>query len=258
MSSVERARTLVETAGQEAERAARAADVEIRAVGDLRAVQDVIASVWGHAQRPQDNLLTALRHAGATVAAAVRGGEAVGACFGFLGWSGGLHLHSHMTAVRPVARTAGVGYALKLWQRSECLDHGITEMRWTFDPLIRRNAYFNLAKLGVRVVDFQPDFYGEMDDIVNAGDRSDRFEVSWALTGEPTASVTVADPAAPFVALPEDFDRVRREDAAVALRWRERVHEAIAEQWRAGMRPEWDPRGGYVFHPAERGPGGHD
>ncbi len=64
----------------------------------------------------------------------------VGATLGFLGWSGGLHLHSHMNAVDPAARGRGIGVALKLRQRAVCLAHGVDEMRWTYDPLIRRNA----------------------------------------------------------------------------------------------------------------------
>jgi predicted GNAT superfamily acetyltransferase len=198
----------------------------------------------------------AMSHAGATVAAAVRGGVAIGACVGFLGWTGGLHLHSHMAAVRPGARAAGVGYALKLWQRAVCLSHGVEEIRWTFDPLIRRNAYFNLAKLGARVVDYRPDFYGEMDDIVNAGDRSDRFEVSWLLGADEVAAALRGQPEVDdrpegFVPLPADYDALRREDPASARGERERVRTAVAGHWAAGRRPLWSAsRGGYVFRPA--------
>ncbi|WP_448626395.1 hypothetical protein [Geodermatophilus sp. URMC 64] len=255
-SGVGTARTLLDGAWQDADQAARAAGVEIRAGGDVRGVQEVVSSVWGPAQRPQANLLTAMEHAGATVASAVRGGEAVGACVGFLGWAGGLHLHSHMAAVRAGARTSGVGYALKLWQRAVCLEHGVTEMRWTYDPVVRRNAYFNLAKLGARVVDFRPDFYGEMDDIVNAGDRSDRFEVSWVLDSPEVADAMAGLPAAPhsdarFVALPEDYVSLRQEDPATARAERDRVHAAVAEHWGNGLRPVWDSRGGYAFQPAD-------
>jgi predicted GNAT superfamily acetyltransferase len=52
---------------------------------------------------------------------------------------------------------------------------------WTFDPLIRRNAYFNLCKLAARPRLYIPDFYGEMVDGINTGDRSDRLVVEWPL-----------------------------------------------------------------------------
>ncbi|SNS10571.1 hypothetical protein SAMN06893096_10233 [Geodermatophilus pulveris] len=168
--------SLVYAARRDAEEAARTAGVDIRTAA-RGGVQEIVSTVWGPGQRLQANLLMAMAHAGGTVAAAVRGDGPVGACVGFLGWNGGVHLHSHMAAVRPGARTTGVGCALKLWQRAVCLEHGIAEIRWTFDSLVRRNAYFNLAKLGARVIDYRPDRYGEMDEIVNAGDRSDRFEV---------------------------------------------------------------------------------
>ena len=62
-----------------------------------------------------------------------------------LGWAGvdpddGLHLHSHMLAALPDRRHRGVGYALKLAQRAQALDQGIDLVRWTFDPLVARNA----------------------------------------------------------------------------------------------------------------------
>lgn len=254
--------SLVEVAQKDAEAAARAANVAIRpaTLGDVQSVQEILATVWGPGQRLQANLLMAMAHAGGTVAAAVRGDEPVGACVGFLGWNGGVHLHSHMAAVRPGARTTGVGYALKLWQRAVCLEYGIAEIRWTYDPLVRRNAYFNMVKLGARVVDYRPDFYGEMDDIVNAGDRSDRFEVSWLLGSDDVAAALLGTPALAagpdgLVTLPEDYDTLRREDPAAARRWRERVRAQLADHWDAGLRPVWATSGqGYVFRPA--GPDG--
>jgi predicted GNAT superfamily acetyltransferase len=246
--------TVADSAWRVAERAARAADVEVRpaTLEDVGGVQDVLGAVWGQGQRLQTNLLMAMSHAGATVASAVRGGVPVGACVGFLGWAGGVHLHSHMAAVRPGVQASGVGYALKTWQRAVCLDHGIDEIRWTYDPLVRRNAYFNLAKLGARVVDYRPDFYGDMDDIVNAGDRSDRFEVSWALVGAPSPEAPVtAGGARSFVALPEDYDALRRTDPAAARAWRERVRAEIVELWDAGLRPVWATAGGYTFQRAD-------
>ena len=69
-----------------------------------------------------------------------------------LGWAGvdeeGLHVHSHMVATVPDRRHAGVGYALKLAQRAQALEQGIHLVRWTFDPMVARNAWLNFGKLG--------------------------------------------------------------------------------------------------------------
>jgi predicted GNAT superfamily acetyltransferase len=52
---------------------------------------------------------------------------------------------------------------------------------WTYDPLIRRNAYFNLVKLGARPVEYLRNFYGAMDDAINGGTETDRMLVHWDL-----------------------------------------------------------------------------
>lgn len=255
--------TLLDTAWREVEQACRAAEVEIRpaTLGEVAQVQDVVGAVWGPAQRLQANLLLAMAHAGATVASAVRNGVAVGACVGFLGWADTIHLHSHMAAVLPGIQARGVGYALKLWQRAACLEHGVDEIRWTYDPLVRRNAYFNLAKLGAQVIDYRPDFYGEMDDIINAGDHSDRFEVSWALTSSAVVDALAGLPPVPradarFVAIPEDYEGLRRADPGAARELREQIRGTIAHHWNVGLRPVWSAEGGYAFQPPEPGGAG--
>ncbi|NBP52503.1 MAG: GNAT family N-acetyltransferase, partial [Actinobacteria bacterium] len=72
---------------------------------------------------------------------------------------------------------------LKVAQREWALARGITEIRWTFDPLIARNAFFNLTRLGAVGAVYHADLYGTMTDPVNAGDATDRVEARWDLTG---------------------------------------------------------------------------
>jgi hypothetical protein len=167
-------------------------------------------STWGKGRGFDRATLQALDHAGNTILVAVPALPVVeerpaqpdasrnpptapvpvvpiGATLGFLGWSGGLHLHSHMNAVDPAARGRGIGVALKLRQRAVCLAHGVAEMRWTYDPLIRRNAHLNVVRLGAEVVAFHPDFYGRLDDAITGADHSDRFEVRWRLDAPRTA-----------------------------------------------------------------------
>lgn len=234
-------------------RAAEDCGVEVREVsgGDVAAGQEVIRQAWGPQQVPQSNLLHALSHAGNAVLAALRDGSPVGVAFGFLGWAGGVHLHSHMTAVTRGHQSHGIGYALKSWQRALCLEHGVSEMRWTYDPLIARNAYFNLVKLGAQVHAFYPDFYGAMDDVVNAGDHSDRFEVSWRLGSERAAAALERRGRAPvtageLVAIPADFDALRRADPAAGRAMRLATRDQFTRLFAAGLRPEW-ANGGYAF-----------
>ena len=93
--------------------AAAAAGVDIRELHgtDVTLAQEVIGQVWGPQLIPQEVLLRALAHAGCTLLGAVLDGQPIGVTLGFLGWKGGIHLHSHMTAVVPAHRSTGVGYA---------------------------------------------------------------------------------------------------------------------------------------------------
>lgn len=227
-------------------------DVHLLVDEDVSLAQEVIRLAWGDQQVPQSNLLRALAHAGANLCAATRDGRPLGVVLGFLGWTDGLHLHSHMTAVVGGEQSRGVGYALKLRQRAECLDAGVREVRWTFDPLIARNAYFNLVKLGVEVIAFRSDFYGPMDDLINAGDSSDRFEVSWVLDSPRVADAVAGrrrqpPPGAEWLAVPSDYEGLRRTDPAQAqclrIAWREQLQRRTLEPRGA---VDWVD-GGYSF-----------
>jgi predicted GNAT superfamily acetyltransferase len=240
-------------AWRDARAAARAAQVDIAELAgpDVAIAQGIIERVWGPGQVPQHNLLLALAHAGNTLLAATRNGHPTGFALGFLGWTGGLHLHSHMTAVIGDEQSRGVGYALKLWQRAVCLREGVDEMRWTYDPLIARNAHFNLAKLGAEVVAFRPDFYGAMDDTVNTGDHSDRFEVSWRLSSWRVLDAVAGRPAmvsdvVGSLEVPRDYDNLRRTAPDEAGRTRLRAREALERIWSAGLSVDWS-QGRYVF-----------
>jgi predicted GNAT superfamily acetyltransferase len=195
----------------EATDAAAAAGIDIDFAPSGVELVGFLETIWGSPGDP--SLYLAVVHAGNSVLLARRDGVVVGAALGVLGWEGGLHVHSHMVAVAPGIRSSGIGFAIKLAQREQALGYGVAEMRWTFDPLIRRNAHFNLVKLGAVVTEFLPNFYGSRDDTINVGDVTDRFEVSWRLD-EPVG-------AAPFdghddLGLPADYERLRIEDPAAA------------------------------------------
>jgi predicted GNAT superfamily acetyltransferase len=56
---------------------------------------------------------------------------------------------------------------------------GLDHVTWTYDPLLSRNAYLNIAKLGAVCSSYRRSEYGDMRDGLNAGLPSDRFQVDW-------------------------------------------------------------------------------
>jgi predicted GNAT superfamily acetyltransferase len=221
-----------------ADDAARRAGVELRILGDLEdcdAVNAVIAETWGPGSELPRELVRAFQAGGDPPIGALAGGRLVGFALGFVGPDpDGFHVHSHMLAVLPERRAAGVGYALKLGQRAAALDAGIHVMRWTFDPMQARNAYFNLVKLGVVADRFHRHFYGEMGDALNAGQRSDRLEARWDLDREPGPRDEEAA-ATTRVDVPSDYPELRRRDPARAAALREEVAGALEEHLGAGL-----------------------
>jgi len=256
--------------------AARGSGVELRplgALGDADGILGVMVATWGEFQQIPRELIRALQESGNVPHGAFAAGELVGYV---LGWAGvdeeGLHVHSHMLAVLPDLRSRGVGYALKLAQRAQGLDQGIHVARWTFDPLVARNAYFNLVKLGAGADRFHRNFYGEMDDLLNRGERTDRLVVRWDLDPDPgrapvdarhavvvldregpedaprPSAVTKADVGPAAVRIPRDHPALREADPGLAREWRDAVADALDACFAAGLAVRgWASEGAYLF-----------
>jgi chorismate synthase len=113
-------------------------------------------------------------------------GEMTGFVFGFTGLKDGRPIHwSHMLAVKPAYRDAGIGKRLKLYQRDVLLGMGINEVFWTYDPLAGKNGHLNLNTLGAEVVEYVQDMYGTGEDsILFRGIGTDRFVVVWRIADE--------------------------------------------------------------------------
>lgn len=120
---------------------------------------------------------------GALVAASI-------GCFGQR--SGTAVMHSLLTGVSPGVQDRGVGFALKVHQRAWALEHGVGTITWTFDPLLRRNAFFNIAKLGADVAAYIPNLFGPAHGLY-ARQESDCLGVQWNL--EFSASLTKSEAA---------------------------------------------------------------
>ena len=212
----------------DADVAARKAGVVIRELTELAAFDEayrLFDTIW----RPDPanppitvELMRAFSKAGNYVSGAYDGSRLVGACVGFFAEPAGTALHSHVTGVAVVGRH--IGYALKLHQREWSVSRGLTAISWTYDPLVSRNAYFNVVKLGATPIEYLVDFYGNMNDEVNRDDESDRLLVRWDLS--PTATVAL-DRSCERVAIPDDIEQLRITDPNAAREWRLTVREAL-------------------------------
>ncbi len=263
--------------------AAEAAGVSVEPLTELEdaeGVQRVLASLWGD-DILDGGITRAAQHAGGLLYGARAGDELVGFVLGFAGFDEGLHLHSHILGVLPEWQRRGVGFALKLAQRARCMDEGINEVRWTYDPLVARNARFNLVKLGCVATRLFRRFYGDMTDNLNRGDRSDRFEVRWhvasdrvdrALRGQASAPAmgevlleAHGEPEAPqpketgaplgpgvVVAIPKDHQALRSNDPELGRRWRDTSAVVFDACFAGGLGAVWMTEDGrYVFDPVE-------
>lgn len=243
---------------------------ELAELDDLRALERLFAEIWGRPAEPPigSDVLTALAHSGNYVAGATVDGRLVG---GLVGWLGGvppdhLHLHSHILGVATEGQERGLGFELKQHQRTWCLDRSVKVIEWTFDPLVRRNAYFNLNKLGAEASKYFVNLYGQMRDGLNAGEESDRLLITWRLDSrqaEEAAAGRPHDPAAedlqrwridallsvgpggePVPAssdarvvtcqIPDDVVALRRSDPRLAHAWRMAVRKALSSAFDAG------------------------
>ncbi|WP_248958902.1 GNAT family N-acetyltransferase [Sphaerisporangium perillae] len=205
-------------------------------------------------------MMRALSHAGNYVAGAYECDRLVGASVGFLAAPAGRALHSHVTGA---LAGRGIGFALKLHQRAWALARGLEVITWTYDPLVRRNAHFNLVKLGARPEEYLPSFYGAMEDAINSGDESDRLLAVWRLSeprvlsavrrepcrteippdavvglgdrdGRPVTGRT--DAATVLVAVPEDIEALRAKDPAAARDWRLAMRDVLGDLLGKGAR----------------------
>jgi predicted GNAT superfamily acetyltransferase len=191
-------------ATQAAVAAATAADVVIRELhrmDELKEAQRLFEEVWrpaeGQPSPVTGELLRALAHAGCYVAGAYAGSRMVGASAGFFTAPPDPALHSHITGVAPQGQGRGIGFALKVHQRAWALARGVPVIVWTFDPLVARNAWFNLARLGALATAYLEDFYGPMTDAINAGMASDRLLLTWKLDDPVVAAACAGQPRQP-------------------------------------------------------------
>lgn len=210
--------------------------IEVRSLDtteQIIAATRVLAAVWGGDDGGMpSNLLRALAHSGNYVVGLFDGERMIGVSAAFFGEPAARTMHSHVTGILPEYRTRGLGRLLKEHQRAWAFARSVGHITWTFDPLIARNAHFNLRVLGAQVTDYLVDHYGPMRDAINDGDETDRLFVSWALAGPRHDN---PDDVVATVRIPHDIEALREESPAEALRWRHDVRAQFLDLYARGL-----------------------
>ncbi|MFT4219316.1 MAG: GNAT family N-acetyltransferase [Microbacterium sp.] len=196
---------------------------ELATVSEVFAASELLSVVWGGDRSGMPpNLLRALAHSGNYAVGLYDGDRMIGASVAFFAAPPARSMHSHITGILPGLQSQGLGRLLKRHQREWAFQRDVGRITWTFDPLVARNAHFNLCVLGTRVTEYLVNHYGPMDDGVNRGDESDRVMVTWALAAPPAPSPP-ADRVVATVEIPPDIEALREEAPVDAAVWRERV-----------------------------------
>lgn len=223
--------------------------IEIRSLDTIEqvfAASEVLSQVWGGDRTGMPpNLLRALAYSGNYAVGLYDGERMIGASVAFFAAPASRSMHSHITGVLDGYRSQGLGRLLKQHQRSWAFARDVGHITWTYDPLVARNAHFNLSVLGARATAYFVDHYGAMDDGVNRGDESDRLMVSWALAAP--SSPPREDEVVTSVAVPRDIEQLRRDDPAEALDWRYRVRDAFEGLLADGFTVAGFDDRGYLF-----------
>jgi predicted GNAT superfamily acetyltransferase len=176
------------------------------------------------------------KNAGGFTLGAFAGGDLIGFVLSVPAFLRGERaFYSHMTAVRRDFQGSGIGARLKWAQRERALDHDVRHIKWTFEPVKARNAYFNLEKLGAVVVEYQENFYGiDYATDPRIGLASDRLFAEWHLVSEKVQALaqdgqySESRELRSRIRIPADWERLVAETP----------EEALAEQLR--IRGEFD------------------
>jgi chorismate synthase len=213
-----------------------------------------------------------------------------GFVFGLTGIEDGELVHwSDMLAVRAGLRDQGLGTRLKKYQRDVLLPRGVRRMRWTFDPLQSRNAYVNLAKLGILTGEYARDMYGDTGSPLHRGVGTDRLVAFWEMDSDrvtkrlrgldapPDASIMEflpmvipvgsggvyplpgepvlgLDGPAILLTIPGEIDPIVAKDVELAVRWRQVTRAAFQHYFSRGYQAtELFPQGTLSHYLLARG-----
>jgi predicted GNAT superfamily acetyltransferase len=176
--------------------------ISIRRLDKLEEFQEACViqeETWGagFSERvPAAILNVSQRIGGVTAGAFAPNGRMIGFVFGMTGVRDGRLVHwSDMLAVRPEARGHHLGDRLKHFQRECVAEIGVDVILWTFDPLVARNAHFNINRLGARAAEYVANMYGDnTGSAIHGTVPTDRFIAEWRLRNARPLAAEHLDP----------------------------------------------------------------
>lgn len=157
----------------------------IEDIDEMQLAEEIQRVVWGSEMDIiPAHLMNSAVHSGGLLIGAYIDQQLVGFVFGFPGFYATpdgprLKHYSSLLGVRPEWCNQGIGFALKRAQWQMVRHQGIDRITWTFDPLLSRNAWLNITRLGAVCNTYLRNFYGKMQDGLNQGLPTDRFDVDW-------------------------------------------------------------------------------
>jgi predicted GNAT superfamily acetyltransferase len=232
----------------------------VASLAEMERVQQLEQEVWKMEHPvPLHQLLTSVKNGGLLLGA-YEDELLIGLLYAFPGFARGeAYLCSHMMGIREGWRSRGIGERLKQRQAEMAREQGYRLVTWTYDPLETANGYLNIGKLGAVCGTYIINCYGEMNDLLNQGLPSDRFQVEWWVdqelpplsTGEeakllgyhrnerglPVPELIYEENAGYgrlVVTVPSSIQDIKKADIGLAKHWREVTREAFCQAFGAG------------------------
>jgi predicted GNAT superfamily acetyltransferase len=150
--------------------------------------------------------------------------------------------YSHVMAVAKDYQNKGVGARLKWAQRERALREERKLIKWTWDPMLARNAHFNLNRLGATVENYLDDFYGvDYGTDERLGLPSDRLSATWKIDSARVQALAKGVDA-PFagkrvatIPVPADWNELVKRDVQRARAEQTRVREEFKRAFADGL-----------------------
>lgn len=155
--------------------------------------------------------------------------------------------YSHMAAVDNEFQNLGIGARLKWAQRERSLAEGVNFVKWTFQPVQARNAFFNLERLGVNIKIYMPNFYGTDAESsaeqrnAQEGVDSDRLFADWILNSPKVIALSKGEnfqetgEIIRTIEIPPNWNKLVVEDTAKAVAEQKKIKEEFQAAFAEGL-----------------------